>query len=483
MKPILFILTGLACFKLLLIALVVAQIYQVHQAEIQLAQTKTDAFKLSYELKQSSDDLTRFARLYSFTKNQDYLKNFYQVLSIRNGTSPRPKNYDSVYWDLNKPTRERLHPYQTAQSLQSKLTSIDLSELERSKIIESERQSNALVNLEEKAFNAMQGLFADENKNYTLKADPDQSLAIKLLHSNEYLAAKHNIMLPIDEFMGIVKQRIALQESGLNQQMSFWISLLTALLVSLIFLIVIAVWVVHKKVLSPIKSLKALVDEFKQTGKIANKPVFENNEVGQVAQETYVMMEIIRVNTEALRKLAYTDVLTHIHNRSYFFTIAKKLLQLALRNLQPHCLLMLDLDHFKQINDQFGHIAGDKVLSHFSRLANKEIRKADIFARYGGEEFIILLPNSKLVDAISIAEKIRNKVESTPFMLNENQITITVSIGITEVDLSLNLEENIDRADQALYRAKQQGRNILCSFDSIKANNVHKIKSENFQER
>jgi diguanylate cyclase (GGDEF)-like protein len=138
---------------------------------------------------------------------------------------------------------------------------------------------------------------------------------------------------------------------------------------------------------------------------------------------------------------------------------------------------MMDLDHFKVVNDTYGHLVGDKVLQAIAKLCENNLRESDIIGRYGGEEFLILLPetpgNSTETEANdehtakAVAERLRKMVESTPTQTAQGEIPITVSLGIAELTENVDdLDTLIDRADQALYQAKQSGRNQSVVWES-----------------
>ena len=150
---------------------------------------------LADKLRQSSDDLTHFARTYAVTNNKLYYEQYMKTLDIRNGKAPRPYMYNSLYWDLEKDIRNVRHPDGKAKSLRSMIAELDFTEEEIEKLILSEKNSNDLVNLEKRAFRAMS------------QTPPDQKLAIELLHSKDYYAAKHKIMNPIDEFIIMINAR------------------------------------------------------------------------------------------------------------------------------------------------------------------------------------------------------------------------------------------------------------------------------------
>jgi diguanylate cyclase (GGDEF)-like protein len=174
----------------------------------------------------------------------------------------------------------------------------------------------------------------------------------------------------------------------------------------------------------------------------------------------FLLMHKERADRET-HELATTDSLTGVYNRRTFKELAEPLLSRARRTRGPVSLLLLDLDHFKRVNDTYGHLAGDDVLEAFAGLARTCLRKEDLLARYGGEEFVVLLPGTAETAAMALAERIREEVAGTPLRAGENDAHITVSIGLAgETGEQLpSLEGLLGRADQALYAAKAQGRN------------------------
>ncbi|MDD2660630.1 MAG: diguanylate cyclase [Methylococcales bacterium] len=163
---------------------------------------------------------------------------------------------------------------------------------------------------------------------------------------------------------------------------------------------------------------------------------------------------------EQLTLLAMTDPLTGAYNRRYFIDMLKNELLRAKRYDHPISVMMVDIDHFKKINDIFGHNIGDQVIIEIVNISADFLRKSDVFSRFGGEEFIILLPETALELATTIAEKLCAKIANSPIRIPEKNLVITVSAGVTQVEAHDDtLEKIIKRADTALYQAKQQGRN------------------------
>jgi len=167
---------------------------------------------------------------------------------------------------------------------------------------------------------------------------------------------------------------------------------------------------------------------------------------------------------EQTKNLSYTDELTQLANRRYFFEVSKREMAQSIRFNSPLSLAMIDIDHFKRLNDTHGHLMGDRVLKKVAQLLNEHTREADIVGRYGGEEFIVLMPHTDLDGATNLAEKIRKLISCESFeSLEQDQPekSLTLSIGVTifapgDDD---NIQQFIDRADRALYLAKCNGRN------------------------
>lgn len=160
--------------------------------------------------------------------------------------------------------------------------------------------------------------------------------------------------------------------------------------------------------------------------------------------------------------LATTDVLTGLHNRRGFNLLAGQALQEAKRSQSPLSALLIDLDYFKQLNDTHGHLAGDEVLRGFAHNLQNNLRQSDIICRWGGEEFILLLKDTGSSTARLLAEKIREQSDTSSFPFNGVNLKVSTSIGITELHDEDTLDRLIARADRALYRAKQSGRNRVC---------------------
>ncbi|WP_019617157.1 sensor domain-containing diguanylate cyclase [Psychromonas ossibalaenae] len=168
----------------------------------------------------------------------------------------------------------------------------------------------------------------------------------------------------------------------------------------------------------------------------------------------------LRLALSDVEKLAATDPLTGISNRRHFFELAEIEFERSRRYGHRLSLLALDIDYFKRINDNYGHHAGDQVLLALTDCCRKLLRSSDIFSRQGGEEFSIMLPETELVDASLLAERIRQAVSELRVSYGDDVISLTTSIGLSELsDNTETLDHLMYQADKALYRAKETGRN------------------------
>ncbi|HKJ09255.1 MAG TPA: sensor domain-containing diguanylate cyclase [Gammaproteobacteria bacterium] len=168
---------------------------------------------------------------------------------------------------------------------------------------------------------------------------------------------------------------------------------------------------------------------------------------------------------DELHRLANTDPLTGVHNRRFFFDLAEREVPRFIRNKHPVSVLLADIDHFKRVNDTYGHAAGDVVLKGFVAVLKGQLRDYDILGRLGGEEFAIVLPEVSAEAAREAAERLRASVEQAVVRITEGEVKVTVSIGLAGVDANApTLDAALSLADEALYRAKSLGRNRVEAY-------------------
>ena len=180
------------------------------------------------------------------------------------------------------------------------------------------------------------------------------------------------------------------------------------------------------------------------------------------------LQDDLKRTNELLQELSYTDHLTGLFNRRYMMDALEKEIQRSIRRGGNLSLIIIDIDHFKQVNDTYGHLQGDVVLQKIALQLQKELRSYDYAARYGGEEFVAILPDSNLKEAVFVADRIRLAVLGNRFNGELATLKLTVSLGVAffSPDHSLSVDGFIKQADDALYRAKANGRNRVEFQDS-----------------
>ncbi len=189
-------------------------------------------------------------------------------------------------------------------------------------------------------------------------------------------------------------------------------------------------------------------------------PIYEKGEIVKFIATGHDISKRIELE-KRLEKLATKDALTGIYNRHKINEELEKSIAINERYNTPFSLIMIDIDHFKEVNDEFGHDVGDKVLKELSTLISKHIRKNDIFGRWGGEEFLLLLPNISKKSTMVMVKKIKDVVEEHSFV-SINQLTI--SLGVTQYKRKESQSQLLKRVDNALYAAKEGGRNLLVYY-------------------
>jgi two-component system cell cycle response regulator len=179
----------------------------------------------------------------------------------------------------------------------------------------------------------------------------------------------------------------------------------------------------------------------------------------QIRKKRYT--ERLRDNVQLSIEMAITDALTGLYNRRYMETHVETLVEQAATRSKPLAVLVLDIDYFKSVNDSHGHDAGDDVLREFAIRIRKSIRGIDLACRFGGEEFVVIMPETDIAVATMVAERLRRRIASEPFPIQQGKrsLEVTISIGIAALGPQDNAAAVLKRADQALYRAKRDGRN------------------------
>jgi len=179
------------------------------------------------------------------------------------------------------------------------------------------------------------------------------------------------------------------------------------------------------------------------------------------------LQDELKHSNRLLLELSQTDPLTRLYNRRHLIDVLNTELIRAKRHKANCSLVLADIDHFKTVNDRYGHQKGDEILVCVAELITDQLRPYDIAARYGGEEFCLVLPETSLEEAVEVAERIRIKTENLQFSAESEGLKLTISFGVTcySGDLKETLDDLISRADKALYQAKEKGRNLVTAAE------------------
>lgn len=299
LKSLFIIINALNLIAVTIVILIIVEYKQAYLKMEEAYVSKNHSFLLADELRQSSDDLTRLVRTYVITTEERFKAQYYQILAIRNGLYPRPTHYNRIYWDFLavENSTDISHPQEDGVALQALMIKAGFTEDELSLLQKSQNQSDALVHLEEKAMQAVDGIFEDDKGFYTIIKEPDLSLARELLHSDEYHQAKIKIMKPLNEFFKLLEartDRIILEAKNYVNEVK---SLLDLMVFFLILILMTSIGIMLHRILYPLISLKKSMLQLAQNDiSTAIPQKVYNDEIGGMIQA----IEVFKENTERL---------------------------------------------------------------------------------------------------------------------------------------------------------------------------------------
>ena len=188
-------------------------------------------------------------------------------------------------------------------------------------------------------------------------------------------------------------------------------------------------------------------------------------------------VQMLRAQINELSELVSTDALTGLFNFRHFKTIMQAEMDRSKRSGIPTSLVMIDIDHFKSVNDAYGHEIGNMTLKQLANILRGEVRTTDIVCRYGGEEFAIIFPETHLNLAVKVADRIREMIANSPLPFEGGEIQLTASMGASVYMKTsvLDFEDFVDSVDKYLYEAKQSGRNCICHIDYAELRTVTEV--------
>ena len=214
---------------------------------------------------------------------------------------------------------------------------------------------------------------------------------------------------------------------------------------------------------SKVKGIESGADDY--LGKPVNKHELKSRVKSLLKKKEY--LDKLCAKYEMAVQSAITDKLTGLYSRGYFDHFLDLEIKRSYRQKTPVALLMIDIDNFKQINDNFGHLTGDKILKQLGDLIKFNIREIDLAARYGGEEFAVVMSNTDTYRAERAAERIRQSIQEHGFIDSNSTVTVSIGIALFPLDAK-SMDELIEKADTSLYRAKRHGKNRVCVASLVK---------------
>lgn len=261
-------------------------IYAVYQAQLKLTQkyeNRYQSYLLADELRQSSDDLTRFARTYVMEANPKYEKYYWDILAIRNGEKARPEFYERIYWDLLAQNGQKPRPDGKTVSLQSLMRQAGFTEEEFAQLKLAQQNSDALVYTETIAMNAVKGILLDSAGKFVPKGKPDFALARRIMHDDKYHQDKAMIMKPIDDFFKILSIRTQKEIDEQKKQYNYLVTLLAFTLLFTIIIIIVAFWIIRTRIIQPINQLSQYSEQIR-TGDLSQTiQINAYNEIGHLS--------------------------------------------------------------------------------------------------------------------------------------------------------------------------------------------------------
>jgi len=438
----------------LLITVVLLMWYRLNlQQQLTRAQeNRYESYRLAVHLKSTADQLTRMARTYTLTADPRYKEYYEHILAIRNGREVRPKDYDILFWD--RVTIENEFTPETegkAVSFRQLLEKSHIRPEEIAVLKEAKKYADRLTELERDAFHLMDLASIDDSL-----SNVNRLTAQQLLHGAQYHRLKAKMMGKLSEFFTMIDRRTSARVQEISRE-SRQVDRILIALVFLLLLVALYSWLhSRRRIVHPLRELIQWTEKLKE-GKFNLTGAIEgHDEISQLARSFTSMADTLHRSLNDLNTKAHTDRLTSLPNRMYL-EIEMQRMHLAIKYYGIRCnIILLDLDHFKSINDRYGHAVGDQVLVHFAKLLKACFPTPHVMGRWGGEEFLVLTKNLTLFETEELAEAFRKTIEKTLF---PHGLQITVSIGLAMIDANRDIRDALVRADRALYQAKSSGRN------------------------
>ncbi|MFT5721338.1 MAG: diguanylate cyclase (GGDEF)-like protein [Motiliproteus sp.] len=441
-----------------LLITMVTTLWQLSQASEQLSEIhkrRFESYKLAEELRRSSDELTRMVRTYVVTGDERFKNYFDTIIGIRDGLSPRPANYQGIYWDSIAASRAVRSVPERKVSIIELMEEQGFASAEMALLAKAKVHSDQLIDMEKQAIDALTG--TPENPTTAPR------YARQLLHGEQYHQFKADIMADIDRFFTHLDQRTSGEVSGIESARLRLLNVVLVLAGSLISVTITGYLLMRKTVIRPLERILCWIKRVEAGDYRIQDSVQQTDEIGLLAKKFAHMADTVAAQIGLLKIASQTDSLTQLNNRIGLNRALQQEEGRFERYHTPCTLLLLDIDLFKVINDQQGHLIGDQVLIAVARIIEQSIRKTDVVGRWGGEEFLVICPDTDVENGRVVAEKIRACIMEHTYT---KDVRITVSCGVAPLMQGETTDATLERADRALYQAKRDGRNRVCCYPS-----------------
>ena len=443
-------------FTIAVILLLVNLINQQASKIKTIQDKKVESLLLAYEMRQSSDDLTRFARTFSATSDSKYEKMYNDIVKIRNGEKPRPENYNRIYWDLMLEYGQKPKPDGESISLDKMMHNAGFTQKEFALLDEAQKNSNNLVKLETIAMNAAKGLFADSDGNFTIEKEPDNALAVKLTHSNEYHSEKAKIVKPIDEFMEILDERTTNEVQSAVDQNNIYLVILISFTATAFVFFTFLFYINRKKIAnlyafkdSLIEFFKYLNNEIEYAGTIN---ITTNDEIGEMTKVVNENIIKTKIGIEEDRKVIDDTV-----------AVLEEFEQGDLRQRVSANTNNPSLQELSKLLNQMG----DNIEKNINGVL-------EIVEQYSNYNYMNKVPNSNVKEhLLKLSNGINSLGSATTEMLIENKQN-----GLTLQNSSHVLLENVEvfnRNSNSAAAALEETAAALEEITSNIANNTHNV--------
>ncbi len=455
---------------------------------------KTKSLLLTYELRQSSDDLTRLARTYAVTGDPDYEKMYWDIIKIRNGELPRPLHYNRIYWDFILDYKDKPIDKGREVSLLKLMKETGFTKEEFKLLEEAKNNSDGLIKLETIAMNAVKGLFADNSGNFTIKKEPNRQMAIKLLHSKKYHIEKAKIMRPINKFMEILEERTNSEVNEILQSVQTRVIILIILLIAIIIFYA-ALFYINK---NKIKNLNKFKDELLKFFKYINREIeysgtIDINEVGEIKEMTdLINKNIIKTKNNLEQDYALIKDVSRVVEKIKHGYLNNR----VEKNTQNEVLQTLQKQVNEMLNNLEINIGQDinEILSVLSAYQKLDFRNNIKYSK--GKMEIAINDLSKIINELLIENRNHGDVlrnSSTKLLenidtLNTNTNQTAASLEETAAaieEISANANQNLDNVVRMsnnasiLTKSTNKGKELALETAQAMENINEQVKSIN----